>query len=27
VMGMTKRKKLHIKLPPGQRKRWMKPKE
>ena len=27
VMGMTKRKKLHIKLPPGQRKRWMKPKQ
>ena len=23
VMGMTKRKKLHIKLPPGSRKRWM----
>jgi len=23
VMGMTKRKKLQIKLPPGSRKRWM----
>jgi hypothetical protein len=27
VMGMTKRKKPQIKLPPGSRKRWMKPKE